>query len=223
MAQLRSWQEIQAAKCTERDARIPAEWKLKPEDFPPAGTRDLRPVATSCGILTPEELEITGPTQDATSLIASIAAGTYSSTQVVTAFCKRAAIGQQLCNNLTELMFSDALEKAKKLDEHYQTTGKVIGPLHGLPMTFKECFHFKGYDSTNGYISRCFNPATVTSPLPLLLEGAGAVIIAKTNVPQTMLVAEAHNNVFGQTKNPVVSHLTCGGSSGGEVSISSVF
>jgi len=31
-----------------------------------------------------------------------------------------------------------------------------------------------------------------------------------------MLVAESHNNVFGQTKNPVVSHLTCGGSSGGE-------
>lgn len=31
-----------------------------------------------------------------------------------------------------------------------------------------------------------------------------------------MLVAECHNNVFGRTKNPVVSHLTCGGSSGGE-------
>ena len=34
-----------------------------------------------------------------------------------------------------------------------------------------------------------------------------------------MLVAEAHNNLFGQTKNPVVSHLTCGGSSGGEGSV----
>jgi amidase len=31
-----------------------------------------------------------------------------------------------------------------------------------------------------------------------------------------MLVAEAENNVFGRTKNPIVSHLTCGGSSGGE-------
>lgn len=34
-----------------------------------------------------------------------------------------------------------------------------------------------------------------------------------------MLAAEAHNNVFGQTKNPVVSHLNCGGSSGGEGSV----
>lgn len=42
---------------------------------------------------------------------------------------------------------------------------------------------------------------------------------AKTNTPQTMLVAEAHNNLFGRTKNPVVSHLTPGGSSGGEGSL----
>lgn len=34
-----------------------------------------------------------------------------------------------------------------------------------------------------------------------------------------MLVAEAHNNLFGRTKNPVVSHLTPGGSSGGEGSV----
>lgn len=31
-----------------------------------------------------------------------------------------------------------------------------------------------------------------------------------------MLVAETDNNVFGRTKNPVVAHLSCGGSSGGE-------
>lgn len=52
------------------------------------------------------------------------------------------------------------------------------------------------------------------------MEKAGATIIAKTNTPQTMLVADADNNVFGQTLNPVVSHLTCGGSSGGEGSLS---
>lgn len=213
----RSWQEIQKAKFAEREARIPAEWKLKPEDFPSEGTRDLRPVVRSCGILTPGELEITDQSRDATSLISAIAAGKLTSTQVVTAFCKRAAIGQQLCNNLTEIMFRDALARAKELDEHFASTGKVIGPLHGLPMTIKECFHMKGYDSTNGYISRCFNPSAITSPLPEMLQAAGAVFIAKTNVPQSMLIAESHNNVFGQTKNPVVSHLTCGGSSGGEV------
>lgn len=41
-------------------------------------------------------------------------------------------------------------------------------------------------------------------------------MISKTNVPQTMLVCETDNNVFGRTRNSVVSHLTSGGSSGGE-------
>jgi amidase len=35
-----------------------------------------------------------------------------------------------------------------------------------------------------------------------------------------MIVAECDNNVFGQTLGPIVSHLTSGGSSGGEGSLS---
>ena len=209
-----SWQDLKAAKKAEQDSRIPDEWKLK--SFPSKETRDLRPVVETCGILTDKELEITGEKYDATSLAAAIAAGTYTAVEVVTAFCKRAAVGHQLCNMLTEIMFKEALEQAAQLDETFRKTGKPIGPLHGVPMTFKECFHFKGYDSTNGYMSRVFQPADTTTPLVQVLQAAGAVPIAKTNVPQTMLVAESDNNVFGRTKNPCVSHLTCGGSSGGE-------
>ncbi|ETS81644.1 hypothetical protein PFICI_06646 [Pestalotiopsis fici W106-1] len=213
---IQPWQDLAAAKKAERDSRIPSEWKLKSDQLPPEGTRDLRSVADTCGLLTDKELEITGKGYDATSLSAAIAKGKYSAVEVTTAFCKRAAVGHQLCNFLTEIMFADALEQAKKLDETFQSTGKVVGPLHGIPMTFKECFHFKGYDSTNGYLSRVGQPATTTSPLAQVLQAAGAIVISKTNVPQTMLVAEAENNVFGRTKNPVDSNLTSGGSSGGE-------
>ncbi|KAI1444382.1 amidase [Annulohypoxylon stygium] len=212
----KSWKELQAAKYAERDSRIPAEWKLKKEDFPPEDTVDLRPFVTSGGILSPVELAITSDEYDATSLAAAIAAGKFTALEVVTAFCKRAAVGHQLCNMLTEIMFADALKRAEELDDIFKSTGKVVGPLHGVPMTFKECFHFKGYDSTNGYMSRVFQPADKTSPLPELLQAAGAVVISKTNVPQTMLVAENDNNVFGRSKNPVNSRLTSGGSSGGE-------
>ncbi|KAI2468374.1 amidase [Annulohypoxylon bovei var. microspora] len=212
----KSWQELQAAKRTERDSRIPTEWKLKKEYFPPEDTVDLRPFANSGGILSSAELEITSEKYDATSLAAAIAEGKFTALEVVTAFCKRAAVGHQLCNMLTEIMFADALERAKELDHIFKTTGKVVGPLHGVPMTFKECFHFKGYDSTNGYMSRVFQPADRTSPLPELVQAAGAVVISKTNVPQTMLVAENDNNIFGRSKNPVNSRLTSGGSSGGE-------
>ena len=86
-------------------------------------------------------------------------------------------------------------------------------------MKEQECFHIKGYDASDGYISRCFESSTYDSYMIDIVRAAGAVVIAKTNCPQTMLVAESDNNVFGQAKNPVVSHLTCGGSSGGEGSV----
>ncbi len=132
------WQKIAAAKKTEQGRRIPKEWKLKEEVLAAADdTTDLRPIAVSSGLLSERELLITGDKHDATSLAAAIAAGTYSAEEVVTAFCKRAAIGHQLCNNLTEIMFRDAIEDAKNLDKVFQQTGKTVGPLHGLPMTFK--------------------------------------------------------------------------------------
>ncbi|CAH0036341.1 unnamed protein product [Clonostachys solani] len=215
-----SWEVVRDKKRQEQLSRIPEAWHLTDAMRPPKGTVDVRPVALTSGILSEREQLITGETYDATSLAEEISKGTFTATETITAFCKRAAICQQLCQALTEICFTEAIEKAKKLDEHFQKTGKTVGPLHGLPMSFKECFHIKGFDASNGYISRCFDPSTTTTPIIQLVEEAGAVVIAKTNVPQTMLVAECDNNVFGHTGNPVVNHLSCGGSSGGEGSLS---
>lgn len=133
---IRSWEDIHLDKKAEQAARIPAEWKLSEKDFPADGTVDLRPIARSCGILSENELSIT-ENYDATSLAAAIAARKYTAVEVATAFCKRAAIGHQLCNFMTEIAFLDALEDAKKLDEYFQATGRPVGPLHGIPMSFK--------------------------------------------------------------------------------------
>ena len=132
------WFELHEAKKKEQLSRIPPEWRLS-SDFLATNkdTVDLRPLAASCGILSARELEITNRKYDATALAEQIALGTYSAVEVVTAFCKRAAVAQQLCNCLTEIMFLDAIEGAKKLDEEYKKTGKTVGPLHGVPMTFK--------------------------------------------------------------------------------------
>lgn len=174
-----SWESIRDAKRAEQAARIPPDWKLK--DFPSEEVRDLRPYAKSSGILSKKELEITD-NEDATSLVDKIASGTYSALEVVTAYCKRAAIAQQLTNCLTEIIFAEALETAKALDAQYQATGKVVGPLHGIPVTFKECFNIKGYDSTNAYISKAFSPADYDAYLVEIVKKAGGVPIAKTNV-----------------------------------------
>jgi amidase len=213
----KSWEDVAAAKKTEQLSRIPLEWRLTNEILSNNwDTVDLRPIAATSGLLSSRELKITDDDTDATGLLAEIAKGTYTSVEVVTAFCKRAAIAQHVCNCLTEIMFADAIAAAEELDKVFKRTGRTVGPLHGMPMTFKECFHVKGYDATDGYISRAFDPSTYNSYMVEIVQAAGAVIISKTNTPQTMLVAEAHNNIFGRTKNPIVSSLTCGGSSGGE-------
>jgi amidase len=133
----KQWQKIHAAKITEQLGRIPKTWILQQEKFPAQTIVDVRPVAATSGILSERELQITGKEYDATSLAAAIAAGQYSAVEVVTAFAKRAAVGHQICNNLTEISFSDAIEDARKLDAVFKETGKTVGPLHGLPMTFK--------------------------------------------------------------------------------------
>lgn len=133
----KNWETIRDAKREEQISRILVNWRLEATKYPSEETVDVRPIAATSGILSDRELEITGEGYDATALAAEIAKGTYTALETVTAFCKRAAICQQLCSALTEICFADAIEKAKKLDVHFRETNKTVGPLHGLPMTFK--------------------------------------------------------------------------------------
>ena len=40
-------------------------------------------------------------------------------------------------NCLTEIFVDRALERARELDEMLSRTGKIVGPLHGLPISLK--------------------------------------------------------------------------------------
>jgi hypothetical protein len=42
-------------------------------------------------------------------------------------------------NNVTEFMAEDAIRQARVLDEYYATHKKLIGPLHGVPISTKVC------------------------------------------------------------------------------------
>ncbi|PYH45643.1 putative general amidase [Aspergillus saccharolyticus JOP 1030-1] len=190
-----------------------------------------------CGLLTPEELHITEQ-YDIRSLLDAIRERKFTSKEVVEAFCKvndlvpcshlpvsltshsqRAAIAQQLTRCLTEPVFEQALRQAQKLDDHLQRTGAPIGPLHGLPVSVKDSFHLAGVDSTTGLAALASRPAAHSSPLVHLLTSLGAIIIAKTNVPQTMAALDSCNHLFGRTLNPLNRRLTVGGSTGGEAAL----
>ena len=53
-------------------------------------------------------------------------------------------------NCLTEIFVERALARAKELDEHLKATGKVVGPLHGLPISLKDQICIKGLETTMG-------------------------------------------------------------------------
>ncbi|KAJ5761510.1 hypothetical protein N7533_003549 [Penicillium manginii] len=213
-----TWQEKAAAKRAEAAAKIPVEWRL-PAEFltqDDEGDANVLDIPAKCGVLTPSQILIT-EIQDATTLRDKLAAQELSALEVATAFCKRAAIAQQLTSCLTETMFPQALARAKELDEHIKATGKPSGPLHGVPISIKESLNFKGVHSSLGIVSFLDDPpASQNSPLVDVLLAAGAILYVKTNIPQTMMTADSHNNVFGRVLNPYRASLTAGGSSGGE-------
>lgn len=136
------------------------------------------------------------------------------------AFCKRAAIAQQVTNCCTEIMFDEALERAKECDSYLATNDIPMGPVHGLPISLKDSFNVKGTQTTIGYVSFIAHPpAAQNSNLVDILFKQGAVFYVKTNLPQTMMAADSDNNVFGRTLNPNKLSLTAGGSTGGEAAL----
>ncbi|PYH97800.1 amidase signature enzyme [Aspergillus ellipticus CBS 707.79] len=153
---------------------------------------------------------------DTTVLLAKLASREITSVQLTTAFCKRAAIAQQLTKCLTEIFFERALAQAKERDEVLEQTGKVCGPLHGLPVSIKDRFDVQGFDTTVGWVGLVNKPATTSSSIVTLLESMGAVLYVKTNVPQSLMMSDSYNHVFGQSVNALNSQLISGGSSGGE-------
>lgn len=98
--------------------------------------------------------------------------------------------------SLTEILFDDAIQQAKALDSYFRETCQLLGPLHGVPMTLKDQFDVKGYDSTLGYVGRAFKPAQQDCVLVSLLKEMGAIIVAKSNLPQSIMVCHATISMY---------------------------
>ncbi|GAA5885687.1 hypothetical protein JCM6882_007528 [Rhodosporidiobolus microsporus] len=210
-----NWREKAAAKRAKRDALIPVEWRLPAAVLEDETLSNVMEVPQTCGILTERELEIT-ELDDVGELAKRIATRQYTSVEVTTAFCKRASIAHQLTNCLTEIFFDRALQRAQELDEQLETTGKLAGPLHGVPISLKDQFDIKDVELTMGYAAYLNRISKQDSALVKLLSDAGAVLYVRSNVPQTMMISDTFNYVFGRTVNPHNRKLTSGGSSGGE-------
>jgi amidase len=209
------FEEKRAALLNAFYTKIPAELLLPRSiiDNPPT---NVTQISSTCGILTPEEVEIT-ESYDATGLAEAIAARKYTAVTVATAFSKRAIIAHQLTCCLTQWFMDDAIAQAKKLDEHLTTTGKTIGPLHGVPVSIKEPLPIAGTSSSQGYFATIVKDEKDCQMIGIL-RNLGAVFYCKTNQPQSTMHLEA-DSFFGRTLNPYNINLSAGGSTGGEAAL----
>ncbi|KAL8344232.1 hypothetical protein RB601_004661 [Gaeumannomyces tritici] len=212
-----SWQAVAARKQAQRSAKIPAEWRIPASIRPPADVALVQDFARDSAFFTEDELRITEAT--ASEVVFRVARAEWTALQVTTAVCKRAAVAQQLLNCLTEVLFDDAVARAKELDAYFLQTGRTVGLLHGLPISLSDQFWLKGVDSTIGYVASADKPAAEDSTVVQLLRDAGAVFYAKSNVPTTLTSGETVNGLFGRTVNPRNRTLSPGGSSGGEAAL----
>lgn len=88
-----SWQDKAAAKRQAVLDLIPVAWRL-PQPLPaPKAQKDVTGAYVH-QYLSPREVEVTEA--DAAQIVANTTAGTWTATEVVTAFCHRAAIAHQL-------------------------------------------------------------------------------------------------------------------------------
>ncbi|KAF2799408.1 amidase [Melanomma pulvis-pyrius CBS 109.77] len=207
---------------TKRASLLDAFWeKVSTEYYLAQATISNPPTNVSeiprnCGILTPEEIKIT-ENFDATGLAEALARRQYTAVAVATAFAKRAIIAHQLTSCLTQWYMEEAIEQAKQLDDHLATTGKTIGPLHGVPVSIKEHIPMAGTFSSQG----CFGSIVKDekdSQMVGILRSLGAVFYCKTNQPQAIMHLESTSH-YGRVLNPFNIHLSAGGSTGGEAAL----
>lgn len=169
------------------------KWLLAPEDLPPPGQLNISKFIDTCKLLTPQEQEITACS--GTELVSRMAAGKLTAVETVTAFLKRAHVAHQLTNFATEFLVDDSLAAAAKLDAKFQETGKIVGPLHGLPISIKEHIGLKGKIVHSAYVAWADNIAQEDALVLRLAAKAGAVFHVRTNVPQSCMVSHVVHDI----------------------------
>ena len=150
----------------------------------------------------------------ATKIAADLSRGVYSSREIVRSFISRIERFDGQINAVVVRRFDEALREADAADAA-RASGRISGPLHGVPMTIKECFDFVGLPSTYGHLERAKHRAKEDAVTVSRLKAAGAIVLGKTNVPKDLADWETHNEVYGHTRNPWDLNRSAGGSSGG--------
>ncbi len=109
----------------------------------------------------------------------------------------------------------DALEIAAELDRQFARTGKLVGPLHGIPFAVKDqydTFDLRTTAGADAFYANDRPPQDAT--FVKRLRAAGAIILAKANLGE-YATPRARSSFGGVFSNPYATDRYPGGSSGG--------
>ena len=168
-------------------------------------------------------------------LQAQMAAGQLTSEQLTRAYIKRIEELDQASpetglgvNALIELN-PDAIVIARRMDE-LRRKGKVLGPLHGIPVLLKANIDTGDrMQTTAGSLGLQGTPAVRDSTVAANLRAGGAVILGKTNLSEwanfrSFESISGWSAVGGQTHNPYgLDRNPCGSSAGSGAAASANF
>jgi amidase len=142
--------------------------------------------------------------------------GALTSVQLVDAYLARIEAYDRKGPRLNSIIAVNpkARDEAAALDRERAARG-LRGPLHGIPLVIKDNVDLAGMPTTAGSIAF----ATLFPPDDAFqvkkLRGAGAIILAKTNLQELASGYVTVSSMGGQTKNPYDLGRNPGGSSGG--------
>jgi aspartyl-tRNA(Asn)/glutamyl-tRNA(Gln) amidotransferase subunit A len=150
-----------------------------------------------------------------------IASRKISSLEVVDATIERIQELNPKLNAFITILDESARREAKHADSLIKQ-GKYLGPLHGIPISFKDLIYIKGVRSTSGSkILTDFVP-DYDSTITRKLRRAGAIIVGTNNLHEFASGITGINPHYGPSKNPWDIARMSGGSSGGSaVAVSS--
>ncbi|HEU0236869.1 MAG TPA: amidase [Candidatus Limnocylindrales bacterium] len=159
-----------------------------------------------------------------------------SAVEVVGAHIRRIEAVNPRLNAIITLDAERALESARRADIELARAGAAdagaadagaadagaadaIGPLHGVPLTVKDNLETAGIVTTAGVAERASAVPDRDATVVARLRAAGAIVLAKTNLPPWGGGSETVNELIGRTNNPYDLERSVSGSSGGEAAI----
>src|SRR5499426_2235492 len=149
----------------------------------------------------------------ATDMLAALRVRRVSAVELLDLHRRRIERHNAELNAIVEPDFERARRDAETADTR-RARGEDA-PLLALPMTLKESINVRGLRTTVGMTHFKDFRSEHDAPVTTRVKGAGAIVMAKTNVPPMLSDWQSDNPVYGRSNNPWDLGRTPGGSSGG--------